>query len=189
MPTNRMQNNTGDVLFQREPLTAIVDELFNMDPVKAFPETNLPPSGGLFLLTDADGIQHVSACKNIRNLATRMCSSNKKSHLANGITLRRTRKRTESRPNSMDSVKNLCRHNKDFKSAREQVLAELMLSDIRFIVVEDETMRGILKNLVCKRLKETEQARKDAERRRSILEELMSLSETDRNRALRHWYN
>lgn len=119
-------------------------KLLKMRPVKVDQQDSLPPIAGVFLVTDSDGVHHPSPTKNIRERATRVCSRQYKSHLADTIALRRSRVQRDFRPNSPGTLANLRAHNALFKAVRAAALEELPSYDIRYIPVEDKMMRDDL---------------------------------------------
>lgn len=125
-----------------------IKDLFTMPPVKIDQAEKLPDKGGVFLVTDSDGVIHVRTSKSIRRHAERVCSTNPKSDLAQAIALRRTGIATIPSPHGRHTKKHQFRTNMDLIDAKRRALAELPNCDIQFVVEDDCDRRAMLKMFV-----------------------------------------
>ena len=118
-------------------------QLFGMTPVRV-PLPKTMPKVGVILIDDPFGGRHPIDSGNMREYASRTCSSNPKSWLADKITRRLTGIiAPDYRADGEKTLRNL-EDNPRWRETRAEVLQRLPECDIRFVEVTNKFHRTLL---------------------------------------------
>jgi hypothetical protein len=142
-----MNTPTNCPLVPEHYLNNKTDELLSMAPLRV-PLPKSVPKVGVMLIDDPFGGRHALMSNDMREYASRTCSTNPKSWLADKITRRLTGMVTpDYRADGDKTLRNL-ESNPLWHEARNRVLHRLPECDIRLVEVRSQFERTLLKEYV-----------------------------------------